>query len=131
MKVRRGKKQLVDIDSLKGDELDMALAEAMLDFQAKNELALLDRCARTSHPLVPGSCPSSPLMPCAAAVGWLAALQYESCMPLQPCAAQLVKGIQQRRATAACLSSQPRQAACWQHSVQQSAPGSSSCWPPA
>ena len=44
-KARRGKKQRVDVDSLKGDELDMALAEAIMQFQEKNEAALKERCA--------------------------------------------------------------------------------------
>ena len=43
--MRRGKKQLVDIDSLKGDELDLALAEAIIEFQEKNERALKEWCA--------------------------------------------------------------------------------------
>ena len=43
-KARRGKQE-VDIDSLKGEELDMALAEAIMQFQERNAAALKERYA--------------------------------------------------------------------------------------
>ena len=41
-KARRGKQE-VDVDSLKGEELDMALADAILQFQERNTAALKQR----------------------------------------------------------------------------------------